>query len=339
MFKLEHRAVIKFLTKESTSPKTIKTRLDKIYGDASPSYTTVKHWSKLFREGRDSIEDDPRGGSPSTVLIEKNIKLVKDIVQSDRRIKANKIAEISGISKTSVLRILHEHLNMSKVYTKWVPQILTAIQKRQRLDWCKTILQEYGQNKDTFFTTIVTGAETLVLYYNPIVETDSIECPKKSKVMQSSQKIMATVFWDMKGILLIDFLEDTLNAVNYTKLLNQLQDAIIEKREGTEEVCFLHDNKQFHTAMIKKSAEKKCIFKESFIAAYSPDLNPCDYFLFSQLKYDLRGSTLNTADAVKSAILEHFENKSPEYFSTGIEKLIKQCEKCIKVNGDYIEKQ
>jgi hypothetical protein len=42
MFKLEYRAVIKFLTKEGESPAEIKRRLDAVYGESSPSYSTVK---------------------------------------------------------------------------------------------------------------------------------------------------------------------------------------------------------------------------------------------------------------------------------------------------------
>jgi hypothetical protein len=37
MFKIEYRAVIKFLTKEGESPAEIKQRLDAVYGESSPS--------------------------------------------------------------------------------------------------------------------------------------------------------------------------------------------------------------------------------------------------------------------------------------------------------------
>jgi hypothetical protein len=42
MFKIEYRTVIKFLTKEGKSPAEIKKRLDVVYGESSPSYSTVK---------------------------------------------------------------------------------------------------------------------------------------------------------------------------------------------------------------------------------------------------------------------------------------------------------
>jgi hypothetical protein len=58
MFKIEYRAVIKFLTKEGKSPAEIIQSLDAVYGETSLSYSTVKEWAKQFRLGRETIEDD-----------------------------------------------------------------------------------------------------------------------------------------------------------------------------------------------------------------------------------------------------------------------------------------
>jgi hypothetical protein len=41
MFKIEYHTVFKSLTKEGKSPAEIK-RLDAVYGESSPSYSTVK---------------------------------------------------------------------------------------------------------------------------------------------------------------------------------------------------------------------------------------------------------------------------------------------------------
>ena len=41
---------------------------------------------------------------------------------------------------------------------------------------------------------------------------------------------------------------------------------------------------------------------------------------------------------MKAAVDEHFEGKDGEYFFTGLKALYDKCEKCIQVEGDYIEK-
>ena len=58
--------------------------------------------------------------------------------------------------------------------------------------------------------------------------------PKKFKTQLSAGKVMATVFWDAKGIIMLDFLpkRSTITGVYYANLLHQLRTAIREKRRG-----------------------------------------------------------------------------------------------------------
>ena len=54
---------------------------------------------------------------------------------------------------------------------------------------------------------------------------------KKLKSQPSAGKVMATVFWDTKGIIMLDFLPkiNTITAVYYANLLDQLRTTICEK--------------------------------------------------------------------------------------------------------------
>jgi hypothetical protein len=42
MDKFEYRAVIKFFVKEGLTPKEIHSKFIKVYGDSSPSFSTIK---------------------------------------------------------------------------------------------------------------------------------------------------------------------------------------------------------------------------------------------------------------------------------------------------------
>ena len=188
----------------------------------------------------------------------------------------------------------------------------------------------------------------MVLYYDPLSKRASMEWrkpgeapPRKAKGTQSTKKIMATIFWDCRGNLLIDFKErnTTVNAAYYASLLRKLRDAI-RKRQGmlSRGVHLLHDNAAVHTAAVAKAAVKECGFKEMEHPPYSPDLAPSDYYLFSKLKKDLRGRKFDDEEEVKTAVMEHFADKEPEYFLKGIELLVHRCEKCVEIKGDYVEK-
>lgn len=350
MFKLEYRAVIKFFCKEGLTPAQIKERLDCVYGQSSPSYSTVKEWAKLFKLGRESLEDDPRPGRPLEAVTSETIQLVESELLSDRRLKTKEIAARLGLSKTSVLRIIKEHLHMNKVSARWVPKILSAAQKQERVHCCNEFLREYNADPRNFLDSIVTGDETMVLYYDPLSKRESMEWrrpgeapPLKAKVTQSTKKVMATIFWDCKGILLIDFKErnTTMNGEYYAALLHRLRDAIKERRRGklSRGVRLLHDNAPVHTALISKAAVKDCGFQEISHPPYSPDLAPSDFYLFSKLKSDLRGRRFNTDEELQAAVEEHFFNKEENYFFHGIEMLPKRCIKCVELRGEYIEKQ
>ena len=103
-------------------------------------------------------------------------------------------------------------------------------------------------------------------------------------------------------------------------------------------VRLLHDNAPVHMAAVAKAAVKKCGFQEIEHPPYSPDLAPSYCNLFTKLKKDLRGRKFDDDEEVKSAVMEHFADKDPEYFLKGIEMLVHRCEKCVEVKGDYIEK-
>ena len=87
----------------------------------------------------------------------------------------------------------------------------------------------------------MTVDETWVHYYESENKAQSRQWvgpgssrPKKFKTQPSAGKVMATVFWDAKGIIILDFLpkRSTITGVYYANLLDQLRTAICEKRRG-----------------------------------------------------------------------------------------------------------
>ena len=65
---------------------------------------TVSIWATRFREGRVTINDDPRPGRPKTSADERSVKLVADFLAQDSRETCQKMSQAIGISPTSVFR-------------------------------------------------------------------------------------------------------------------------------------------------------------------------------------------------------------------------------------------
>ena len=72
--------------------------------------------------------------------------------------------------------------------------------------------------------------------------------------------------------------------------------------------------------------------------AYSPDLAPCDFFLFPNLKKDIPGLHFRSDEEV-TAVEEWVNGMDPDFFSSGLMALEHRWSKCITLDGNYIEKQ
>ena len=125
-------------------------------------------WWKRFKEGRTSVDDDPRSGRPSTSKTEGNVANVREVIRSNRRLTVREVAEEVSISKTVCHEILTENLGMHRTAAKFVPRLLTYYQKQNRVDVSQELLDR-ANGDDNFLKKIITGDETWVYGYD--VET------------------------------------------------------------------------------------------------------------------------------------------------------------------------
>jgi len=127
--------------------------------------------------------------------------------------------------------------------------------------------------------------ETWLYHYEPETKQQSVEwwnsgshSLQKFRVQKSAGKVIASIFWDQDGILLIYYLQkgQTINAEYYSSLLVQLKDILKEKRRGkvTKGVLFLHDNAPSHRALVIQKKLPYLGFQCLDHPPYSPDLAP-----------------------------------------------------------------
>ncbi|KAJ8944641.1 hypothetical protein NQ318_004731, partial [Aromia moschata] len=83
-------------------------------------------------EGREDVNDENRAGRPSTSSSDDNVKRVRDLLNTDRRLSGRLISETLDITKTIVHEIVSESLGMRKVCAKLVQKVLTDDQKARR---------------------------------------------------------------------------------------------------------------------------------------------------------------------------------------------------------------
>ena len=102
--------------------------------------------------------------------------------------------------------------------------------------------------------------------------------PKNRKPCSLFGKVMATIFWDSKGVLYVDFLTEcrTVNAEYYSALLEgPVKTAIRNKRKWAQTtVSFLQDNALPHMAARTMDTIHKLKWNVLPHPPYSPDLLP-----------------------------------------------------------------
>jgi histone-lysine N-methyltransferase SETMAR len=217
------------------------------------------------------------------------------------------------------------------------------------LNICAELFEQYDNEGDGFLRRIVTGDETWIHQFEPESKQQSLQWrhiksppPRKFKSVPSMKKVMATIFWDASGVLLVDILPngETINAERYVCTLKKLKRALKRKRPALSEdqVLLLHDNARPHTAMRTVAAIKKLQWTVLPHPPYSPDLAPSDFHLFGKLKETLRGNHYASIADVQGAVHTWIKQTPKEFFEVGIFNLVSRWQKCIAGDGDYVEK-
>jgi hypothetical protein len=99
------------------------------------------------------------------------------------------------------------------------------------------------------FNRLVIMDETWIHIYDPETKEQPKEWrytgslrPKKFKTQNSSSKVLASVFWDKNGLLLVDYLENgaTIMAKYCVALIDKQKQQLVSKRRGKfrKESCF-----------------------------------------------------------------------------------------------------
>ncbi|GBP58922.1 Histone-lysine N-methyltransferase SETMAR [Eumeta japonica] len=190
----------------------------------------IRNFLPEFRCGRTSTSDAERSGRPKEVITPEIVDKIHEMILDDRRMKVRELAHAVGISTERVHHILHEYLDIRKLSPRWVSRLLTLDHKRNRVTTSKECLAMFSRNPDEFLRRFVTVDETWIHHNTPETKEQSKQWvsrgergPRKAKQSLSANKAMATVFWDARGVIHIDYLEKgkTITGEYYSKLLDR----------------------------------------------------------------------------------------------------------------------
>ena len=149
------------------------------------------------------------------------------------------------------------------------------------------------------------------------------------------------IFWDKDSVLLTEYLPrgTTINGPCYASIIERLRSVIVEKRLGKviRGVLFLHKNAPIHICKIVQAAIRQAVFIDLNHPAYSPDIAPSDYHLFSNLKKLLRDKNLSSDDEAVTTVEDCLTELNSEFFCKGLQSLHDRWQHMVASEGQYIQ--
>lgn len=344
----EHiRYYIKTRTILGINALTIHHELVSAYGQDVVSYATVQRWSKDFREGkREQLQDNSRPGRPIAETTNDNIERVRKIIDEDPHSTYNDIIAETSLSYGTVERILHDHLKLRKITSRWVPRELTAEQKQVRVRVCRENLEKF-ESGSWHLWDLVTGDESY-FYLQQLGRKSTNACwigedemPKTvARRSQFAPKFLFCIFFKSNGPLVLHGLDKgkTLDYQCYIEnCLKPLVEQIkrVRKSSGTAGVKLLHDNARPHQHNKVSTFLREEGIKVMPHPPYSPDLAPCDFWLFDYIKSNLTDQT--DKNSLHNAIADIINNIPENEYKKTFNKLIERMRLCIENKGEYFE--
>ena len=344
----EQRANIKFCFKIGKTFTETFELMKKVYGDDCLSRARVHEWFTRFRDGCEDINDNEHTGRPKSVITENSIEIVRKFIKNEPKSSLKFMESELNISKTSIYRILTDHLGLRKVCARFIPHKLTEDQKLLRIQHSKDLIKE-ARKDENFLYNIVTGDETWCFQHEPETKRQSAEWktpdeppPKKSRLEKSKIKSMLICFYDSKGIVHKEFVPtgQTVNAIFYLgvlkRLLHRIRRIRPEYREGGS-WRLLHDNAPSHRSTLVTDFLTRNRILTINHSPYSPDMAPCDFYLFGKLHLAMKGKRFASVEAIQKACTDILKDIPVNDLKHSFEKLLDRAKQCIEARGDYFE--
>ena len=162
--------------------------------------------------------------------------------------------------------------------------------------------------------------------------------PKHARQSKSTHKLLMIPFLDSTGMIYMHWVPtgQTVNKEYYVEVLREFRKRFLGKRPAlfkSAQWHFHQDNAPVHNSILVTDYLTKMGIKTVPHPPYSPDLVPCDFWLFPKL----RGCRYEKIEEMKEAVTKVIDTLTEEDFHGAFQKLLERYKKCIAAGGDYFE--
>lgn len=343
------RTIIYYRWKCGLNAAGIWNEMSKTLGNGTVSVRTVQNWVNAFANDNFNIADAEKSGRPSNDALDDEID---EYLALNKHATTREIADDLNTSQKTVWRHL-KAMGKKFMAFRWIPYELSQENRDNRVGICNQLLEMHRSND--FLNQLITVDEIWLYWQNQGKTPGSHHKAWRASgdgplqvvrhTSMTTKKHLCVVFWDHKGLLVIDTLSknQTMTAERYCQSLDKLKDALLAKRRrdavrGLNNFHLLQDNARPHTAAITQSKLAELQIKLLPHPPYSPDLAPSDFYLFSPLKSSFKGRDFQNSEEMNIAVKNWFDHKDQDFFNKGIKMLPERWQRCVNSEGKYFDK-
>jgi len=335
---LEWRSVIRFCVLLLYDNNTILGLLQHAYKGKAPSVSSVRKWALRFRNGCESVLDSPRPGRPpkSEGLAGK----ILDQLDVQPFASLRVLADSLDVPRETLRQSLINDLGYSKYKSRWIPHKLSEGQKSERVEISQIMLRQLKNKRHIDFVT----ADESIVYHEHYQDGQWAESPGDvtGRVIQAltPKKTMIIVMWGIRGFHIVEYLPagEKFTGDYAAALVGRFDSAMrtVRGKTGARGMALHWDNARSHRSAKAVEAIREVGMIQMPHPPYSPDISPTDFFLFGEIKRQLKGKTFRDSNELLAGIAAITDSINRETREKVFENWIRRLEYVIGSGGEYV---
>lgn len=309
--------------------------------------------SKFSEHGEISDIRKGRVGRKKSSRTIENIERVAESVQNNPRLSCNRRSQELVLSKSSVYRILRRDLGFTP-YLVQVKQALSQEDMTARRVMCQWFLDMMNEHPD-WVKNIWFSDESHFHLHGAVNRKSNVFWGKEKPTFVSQRPLHSprvTAWCAMNAQVVIGpyFFEDdagdtaNVNQQNYRAVLRQFIGSLRRRGKIMEEQWFQQDGATPHVAndtleLLKKEFAERVISRKTdcIWAPHSPDLNPCDFFLWGHVKSKIYANAHENLAQLRGEIRRVIRRVTPDMCAHTIQHFQQRVRLCLQRDGGHFE--
>lgn len=347
MASMQEKAQCVLWLAELKSCVLVRRKFQTTFAKPPPAETSIQRWYEKFK-ATGSVADLPRSGRPRTS--DDVVNAVQESVQRSPMKSLKRRSLELGVAKSTLHNILRKKVKARAYMLKFVHNLIEE-DCDMRKEFCERMLTRLNGDDGDALQSVILFSDEATFHLSGKVNRHNCRIwgvvnPHEFDTHErNSPKVNVWCAVSMDHFIGPFFFEE--DSVNGACYLNMLQTFLVPelRRLGIiNEVHFQQDGAPPHFALeVREFLDGH--FGERWIgrrgptpwAARSPDLTPCDYWLWGHVKTQVYAQKPTDLDDLKFKIRDVIQNIPDEQRQNAILGFKRRLQECLDVNGAQLE--